>query len=266
MPGGEKNTYGLPDGEAIRTEMVAIFREQRIALLDWMDTHGYKSVGLPPSWPSWESFKLGAADIAARVRGAIADIWESSAAVDITAPPIPAAIDAQALNLGTEVNATTTGLLDRLLGKVRDLFNRGVISLKDAIARLRKGVVDEIKPMEAWRARRIAVTEASRGYHAALDAAARKSGFVTGWQWLTADGACPLCEMIAEQCQFVPLGQPFAIIGTGEYSDIYYPPAHPNCRCDIVEIVITDEQPDWSETLIDPVPPKASKPVAIGAP
>src|SRR4051794_28807731 len=120
MPGGERNTYGLPDGEAIRTEMVAIFREQRIALLGWMDSEGYKAIGLPPSWPTWESLKLGAADIAGRVRGAIADIWETF--LDVSDPVIATQIDAQANALGAEVNATTTGLLDRLLSGVTDLF------------------------------------------------------------------------------------------------------------------------------------------------
>lgn len=270
MPGAEQNTYGLPDGEAIRREMVAIFREQRMAILGWMDSEGYKAFGLPMSWPSWESLKLGAGEIAARIRQPIADIWEAAgkkwlfangkdpATFDVSAPPIARQIDSQANDLGQEANAGTTGRLNQLLDKVTDLFRRGEKTLDESIKDLRKGVVEEIKPMERWRARRIAVTEAARGYHAALDDAARRSGFVTGWQWLVADGACPLCEMIAEQCQFVPLGQPFAIIGTGQYSEVYYPPAHPNCRCDIVEIVLADEQPEWSATLINPVVPKRS--------
>lgn len=267
MPGGEKNTYGLPDGEAIRTEMVAIFREQRIALLGWMDDNGYKAIGLPPSWPSWESLKLGAADIAARVREPIADIWRAAGSAwrarvgidpptfDVAAPPVPARIDAQATNLGAEVNATTGGILDRLLGKVRDLWNAGTITLRDAIARLRKGVAEELKPMEAWRARRIAVTEAARAYHEAMIAAAHASGVVTGWEWLLAEDPCPVCIAIQEGCPFARLDQPFAIIGTGSYSIIECPPVHPNCMCSLREVVLSDHQPDWGETVVDPATP-----------
>lgn len=277
MPGGEQNTFGLPDGEAIRVEMAAIFREQRLALLGWMDSEGYKAFGLPMSWPSWESLRLGAAEIAGRVKGAIADIWESAgkswltghgkdpARFDVSVPPLSTQIDAQANGIGREVNAGTTDRLNGLLTRVTDQFNRNEKTLAESIEALRKGIVEEVRPMEAWRARRIAVTEAARGYHSALNAAAIASGFVTGWQWLLADGACPFCEMIAEQCQFVPLGQAFAVVGDGPYSEIYYPPAHPNCRCDIVEIVLTDEQPDWGETLVNPVIPKASQLVGASA-
>jgi hypothetical protein len=254
MPGGEKNTFGLPDGEAIRREMVSIFREQRLAILDWMDTEGFKGFGLPIAWPSWESLKLGAADIASRVRGPISDIWETF--LDVSDPVVAVRIDSQANALGIEVNQGTSSILNRLLSGVKDLYDRGKKTLAESIKDLRKGVVEEIKPMEAWRARRIAVTEASRAYHEAMGLRAWKSGVVTGWKWLTAEGACPLCLMIEEEAQFVRLDQPFALIGTGLYSVIEFPPAHPNCRCTVEEVVFSDEQPEWSETLIDPVPPK----------
>lgn len=254
MPGGEKNTFGLPDGEAIRVEMSAIFREQRLAILAWMDDMGFKLFGLFDSWPTLDSLKLGAADIAARVRGPIADIWETF--LDVSDPVIAARVDAQANALGIEVNATTTGILDRLLSGITDLLNRGKIVLSEAIARLRKGVTDELKPMEAWRARRIAVTEASRAYHEAQIAAAHKSGVVTGWKWLLADNPCPICVAIQQQCPFARLDQPFAIVGTGFYSIIECPPVHPNCLCSLEEVVISDDQPDWGDTVIDPEPAK----------
>lgn len=277
MPGGEQNTYGLPDGEAIRVEMAVIFREQRLALLGWMDSEGFKAFGLPMSWPSWESLKLGAGEIAGRVRGAISDIWESAgkswlsghgkdpARFDVSVPPLSTQIDAQANTMAVTANEGTSARLDGLLSRVTDEFNRNEATLAQAIKDLREGLTYELKPMEAWRARRIAVTEAARGYHSALNAAAVASGFVTGWQWLLADGACPLCEEIAAECQFVQLGQAFAVIGDGPYSEIYYPPAHPNCRCDVVEITLADEQPDWGQTLVDPVIPKASRLVRASA-
>lgn len=252
MPGGEQNTYGLPDGESIRVEMAAIFREQRLALLGWMDENGFKAFSLPMSWPSWESLRLGAAEIAGRVKGAIGDIWQTF--LDVSDPVVAAKVDAQANALAANVNGTTTGLLGRLLDKVTSLFNSGKLALSEAIKSLRKGVTEELKPMEAWRARRIAVTEASRAYHDAQIMRAHTSGVVTGWRWLLADNPCPICIAIQEACPFAELDQPFAIIGTGPYSVIYGPPVHPNCLCSLEEVVLSDEQPDWGETAIDPAP------------
>jgi hypothetical protein len=257
MPSGEQNTYGLPDGEAIRVEMAAIFREQRIALLGWMDSEGFKAFGLPDAWPSWESLRLGASDIAARVKAPIADIWHTF--LDVADPVVAARIDMQAMTLGREVNATTTGLLNRLLEKVTGLFNSGKATLAQSIKALRKGVVEEIKPMEAWRARRIAVTEAARAYHRAFVELGKEDGDVVGWKWLAAADACPICSYIEDHAQFVPIGEPFAILGTGEYSVIEAPPVHPNCRCTIEEVLLSDIRPDWSATLINPVIPKASR-------
>lgn len=227
MPGGEQNTFGLPDGEEIRAEMAAIFREQRRAILGWMDENGYKAFGLPTSWPSWESLKLGAAEIAGRVKQPIADIWATF--LDVSDPVVATKIDAQANALATNVNETTRGILDALLDKVTGLFNAGKATLAESIANLRRGVKEELQPMEAWRARRIAVTEASRAYHDAQVARAHKSGVVTGWKWLLADNPCPICVAIQEACPYARLDQPFAIVGTGFYSIIESPPVHPNC-------------------------------------
>jgi hypothetical protein len=251
MP-GEKNTFNLPNGEAIASEMKSIFREQRLAILAWMDSMGFKSFGLPNAWPSWDSLRLGAADIAARVRRPMSDIWETF--LDVHDPVTAGKIDAQALTLGREVNASTTGLLDRLLSGVKDLWNQGKISLADAIKRLRGGVVEEIKPMEGGRANRIGETEASRAYHLAATASAKSDGAL-GKKWETAEGACPFCLYIEENAPVVPIDQPFVITGTGVYDTIDDPPAHTLCRCSLTYIYI-DANQDWSETLIDPVIPK----------
>lgn len=261
MPGGEKNTYGLPDGEAIRREMVAIFREQRLAILGWMDAEGYKAFGLPISWPSWESLRLGAGEIASRIRQPIADIWEASdkawlashgspVTFDVTVPPISTRIDAQANQLGNAVNSTTTGRLNQLLTSVTDLFNRGEKTLRQSIKALRDGIAEKLKGM--GRARAIGITEASRAYHDAIGTVARNSGVVIGWRWMTAEDPCPICQAIEERAPVVQIDHPFAIIGDGQYGEVQFPPAHVNCRCSMAEVTIDDDIPEWFNAVIDP--------------
>ena len=56
--------------------------------------------------------------------------------------------------------------------------------------------------------------------------AAYKEGGAEGKQWLTSPDACPECEANADQGA-IPISDPFA---SGDDA----PPAHPNCRCDII--------------------------------
>ena len=76
---------------------------------------------------------------------------------------------------------------------------------------------------------------------------------VSGWEWLPSSGACPICLAIAARARFVKLGQPFAVIGDNPvYSTIKFPPAHPNCTCTYLQILIDEHPPNWSSTLQQP--------------
>ena len=87
----------------------------------------------------------------------------------------------------------------------------------------------------APRARRIAVTEATRAYAEGHYAAWRESGVVTGVIWTTAadELVCPICRPL--DGQFTALGgqewrhfsKPHLDVGLS----VAGPPAHPNCRC-----------------------------------
>ena len=79
---------------------------------------------------------------------------------------------------------------------------------------------------------------------------------MTGWRWLASSDACQeICLAIAARCPTVKLGQPFAIIGTNpKYKTIKFPPGHPHCACALEEILDTDPQPKWHDTLDQPKP------------
>jgi hypothetical protein len=126
---------------------------------------------------------------------------------------------------------------------------------------LTKDVNQIFNDAESWRARTIAMTEASREFHAAQDAAAIESGVVSGWEWVTNGDPCDICLEIEAECQFMQLGGTFAIIGNNPtYQKVMFPPAHPLCMCDVVPILISDTQPDWGDTLIQPTGKKGYAP------
>ncbi len=77
----------------------------------------------------------------------------------------------------------------------------------------------------ANRAMMIARTELRRA-DAHGNLSAYKDGGSEGKQWLTSPDACPECIANAEQGA-IPISDPFA---SGDEA----PPAHPNCRCDII--------------------------------
>lgn len=87
------------------------------------------------------------------------------------------------------------------------------------------------------RAMTIAATEVSRAYHAGQLIAAKKSGVVSGKQWLASSDACELCLKL--NGKIVPLDEPFAVIGSGPYARVMFPPGHPRCFCTWIE-VLTD--------------------------
>jgi hypothetical protein len=221
--------------------------------------------GLPLSWPSWDSLGLGVLNFIERLEDSIKSIWEKAGAGflallgldpdgwDANDPRNIALIEQGLRDLAIEVNGTTSQQLQAALDTVTKEVADGKITTDQAEAELTKDVNDIFNDAETWRARRIAVTEASRAYHEAQDEAAIESGVVSGWQWVCADGACPICLEIEAECQFMQLGGTFAIIGNNStYSTVNYPPAHPWCMCDVVPVISSDTQPNWGQTLIQP--------------
>jgi hypothetical protein len=177
------------------------------------------------------------------------DVWS------VTNPWTTEMIRQAALAFCSATNATTTQHLADAIEELRAALNEGIVERGESLEWLTKRVKEVFDQAETWRARRIAASEASRAVHAAQERAAIESEVVTGFRWLLSADACALCHTIARRCPVVRLGQPFAVIGDHpDYSTIRHPPAHPSCRCTLVEVLDTDEQPQWGETLIDPKP------------
>lgn len=306
---GERNTYGLPQGTAIRLELKTFFSEQRRAVLRWLATgetrgnkYGYSDEGpdridrpdhhvrvgdripdpariadtglatkddppIPAGFPSLGELGLGDEELADRMIPLLQLVWDSAAdgfagrlgldpdAFRVDNPKIGRAVEEAALAFSEKTNETTSLALDDALAEVRASIlagNTGEGLSYDDLTDVINSIFDEATRS---RARRIAVTESSRAVHSAQELMARESGVVTGWRWLLSSDACPMCQTIARRCPFVRLGQPFAVIGDDpNYSTIKFPPAHPHCQCTMVEVLDIDEQPEWSETLIQPRP------------
>lgn len=283
-PRETQNTFNLPTGADIRDELVQIFGEQRTAVLGYLDqSKAWDALelkwGLPIAWPSWDSLGLGVLNLVERLEDSIKSIWEKAGAGflallgldpdgwDANDPKNIALIQQGLQDLATEVNDTTSEQLQQALNTVAKEVTDGKITADQAEAELTKDVNDIFDNAEDWRAKMIAVTEASRAYHQAIAAAAREFGEVSGWQWKTNGDPCGICLEIEAECQFVPDGRPFAIIGDNPtYQEIDMPPAHPGCMCTADPVMAGDEPPDWGTTLIQPTGKKgyALEPAVIG--
>lgn len=233
---------------------------------------------LPDGFPAWDDFGLGNLAMSERMTPILSLFWDAAGgtfasrvgmdpdAWSITNPETARMIEEAALAFCESTNDTTSKDLDDALEELRDQLKQGIVDLGEALDLLTKRVTAVFEGATGYRARRIAWTETSRAVHAAQEAAAIASGVVTGWRWLASGDACPTCVAIAARCRFVKLGQPFAVIGSNEhYSTIKYPPAHPLCLCTVVEVLDTDEQPEWGETLVDPDPATEQEQEQIGA-
>src|SRR5215831_14337983 len=78
---GLSNPFRIPRGEALRREVVRVFREQLRAIMRYLKTGRKDQQGnLPASWPDWHDFGLGALDISRRMTPYLTLTWEQSAA------------------------------------------------------------------------------------------------------------------------------------------------------------------------------------------
>lgn len=260
------DTYGLGSGDPIRKELARWFRAQEAFVLERIGEPVRTIPGEPPSHlPGMGGFTD---PMSRSMTPIISAIWESSGRrfyesihLDpdqwtVTNPHTQDQIDRATFQFCQETNATTSRQLEQALDDLRKEMAVGIVEQGEGVGELTKRVKSIFDAAETWRARRIAITENSRARHSAEDTAARESGVVDGWQWLVSEGACPLCHYIASEVRQVRLGQNFAVIGSGVYSQIRTPPAHPHCTCSIVAILSPGyggpEATDWGNTAVDP--------------
>ena len=154
-----------------------------------------------------------------------------------------------------DIQASTADEAQRLIKQMQqDLLEgqKAGDTLKDKTDRLAKYFGE----MSRWKARRIAITESSRGQNYGFLAGTEDMDTVAGYRWMLSSDACEQCHRVGTingRPRLVKKGQPFA---TGQASEDYYatiqcPPLHPGCRCS-VSAVIDDEQPtNWDDTIAD---------------
>lgn len=274
-----ENTYNLPTGEAIRRELVRMFRRQRgRAVASILRAAGTKeAAGIPavPYNPHDDTpedvtpfVPLLAAVYDKSGKAALASIGLDPDAWDVTDPNAAEAIEGAAFQFCSETNATTHLTTERAVEKLRTSLMEGVVKEGAALKALVDRVQEIYTSAERWRARRIAMTESMRAHHAALLMTARQSGVVVGLKWMLSGDACEQCHAVARRAGIVRLGQPFAIVPSNQpaYSQILHPPLHPHCACTVEQILEPDDATPipFSDTVVDLTPDAADVAAAEG--
>ncbi len=148
----------------------------------------------------------------------------------------------------------TQNALDKAVGLIAGTYNETTLTLLKE--KLEQGLLDgasqpEMKNLvkevyefsDAYRALQVARTETFRVANGATHEVWKQSGIVKTYRWYTAvdERVCEFCEPMMQED---PIGIDEQFFGKGEtvvgsdggtievdYSDIDYPPLHPNCRC-----------------------------------
>ena len=112
--------------------------------------------------------------------------------------------------------------------------------------KLVKRIKDVYADGQGYRAERVARTETINASNAAAKEAYLQTGYITKIEWFANPGACEYCQtlnnkVIGIQENFYNLGDNIESATGGKpypvgYSDIGYPPAHPNCTCTILPV------------------------------
>jgi len=164
-------------------------------------------------------------------------------AFDVFNPRVASFAESYAQQFASE--ATRASLL-----RVRTVIARGLENGDSPFT-----IADEIAKDYAFspeRATVVARTESARAFVEGERLGWQESNVVRGKQWLLAAGACPFCDATAQRgtAKVYNLDEPFWKMGdtittgggsfTVRYGDVQGAPLHPNCRCDILPVLIED--------------------------
>lgn len=151
-------------------------------------------------------------------------------------PAIQKEVEAHALRLSGNYNQETIKALQKSLAE-------GTAN-KESLAKLKKRVESTLGDAQGYRAERIARTESLRASNRTAELVYKQNGYKKV-SWFTNPGACEFCQ--AYDGKVKEIGATYNQVGdvvTGvdggqlalDYSDIDYPPLHPNCRCSLVPV------------------------------
>jgi HK97 family phage portal protein len=236
----------LPDGRAIKSFLQGVLRQQRQAVLSALGAKvasigkDFQRVDLS-AWTEEMARRAaplvevevnnGGRDVLARLGVSPEEsIW------NVQLPEVQAAINEHAYRFCEATNETTAKEINVAVDELRRELAEGMVEAENTVRELTRRVSAVFENAEKFRARRIAVTEASRGVHTGQYMAAKDSNLVVGFKWLCSADACALCQSVAaEHPDGIPLDGEFA---HDEYTGaVRYPPLHPNCQCTITELL-----------------------------
>jgi len=243
----------IPANGRIKRNLQKAFRRQRRALLMIIDRQT-KSLtkGLPEAFTGIEAWlTANASDELQRMlwdnkpvveliaqqeaRSVLGRVGASDVVFDVKDPHVQAAVDRLILRFCEATNAATNREIGSAIAELRQSLGAG-LDEGEGIRELTRRVEGIFDKASQYRARRIAATETSRAVHFGQQLGAEQSGVVTGKQWIASTDGCPLC--LSLHGTIVPLSGQFPHDPEpGPYSGRPFPPAHPNCRCDMIEVV-----------------------------
>lgn len=117
------------------------------------------------------------------------------------------------------------------------------LKYEESISEIGKRISEVFKEADQARAETIARTEAIRFNVSATEEAFKQSGVVAAKQWQINPSACEQCQ--AYQGKIVSLDETFLDKGDSDptgvvntYANVFGPPLHTNCRCDLVPVFV----------------------------
>jgi hypothetical protein len=152
----------------------------------------------------------------------LAQLGETKESFSTANEPAMAFIRNQGLALATSVPET---LKPHIQAAIERQLAAGT-----TVANMRDAIREVAPDLTEWQAVRIARTETLRAYCEGQRQAWVQRG-VQNKQWINSGGPCPVCDSITEAYPGeVPINQAFSV-SAGSWQA---PPAHPNCRCDLL--------------------------------
>jgi hypothetical protein len=156
---------------------------------------------------------------------------------NVANPKVRDAINSWTMQFCETTNQTTESAIEEAIAQLKQALVDQLLSETNMVAQLVQRVNAIFTHAEEFRAKRIAITEASRALHLGQRLGALESGIVRGFRWLASADACEVCKDIMNENPEIDLGKAFAHIDDGPYGTILCPPAHPNCMCTMTEIL-----------------------------
>lgn len=206
-------------------------RDYLAALLVWADYDESMAKSLEPIL-----FAL----IAETGKGAMGEINLDPSMFNPTSAAVLTYYKERASKIATDVNAETEKQLRATLSQGVDAGEGD----EELVARI-EGVMGAAL---SYRTDRIARTEVTRAQGFADEEAWKQSGVVTGKEWycVQSETTCPWCReldgrIIGLDSDFLHLGDVFEAGGKTlnvTYDDVPYCPAHANCRCRILPVML----------------------------